>query len=176
MHAKTGVSLRVSDARVMETITRASATLRLTCKSPRVFDCLRNLKCLAHWWPGAQNIVALPPGVYGTGDVAVLQLRGENVGVLVIAYKPGRRIVLSLQMERSRLLVDLRVRAIESETVVELSFEAPRASTFLAQTVQQVRLRGLCRDAAIGLDRHLHASLAALHPNRSPDVTRGTSQ
>ena len=174
---QTGVDPRQAEACFVEASACASASLRLPCAPARVFDCLRNLKCLVHWWPGAEDILAVPPGVYGPGDVAVLKLRRESVGVLVIAYKPGRRIVLSLQKERSRLLVDLRVRASGSDALLELAIEAPNAPTRLAQAVQRMRLRGLCREAATGLERHLRASPLtgmARIPNR--EVTRCTSR
>jgi hypothetical protein len=154
-----------TDASFLDATARATARFRLPLPSAQVFDCLRNLRCLACWWPQARDIVALPPGLYGTGDVAVLKLRGENVVVLVIAYKPGRRIVLALRKERSRLLLDLRVRADASSTTLELALDTPRAQSFIAQSVQQLRLRLLCREAATRLERHLRASLLPAHPS-----------
>jgi uncharacterized protein YndB with AHSA1/START domain len=141
-----------------EAVCCAHAQLQLPFASARVFDCLRNLACLADWWPGATGIAALPPGVYGAGDAALLQLDPDHASVRVIAYKPGRRIVLSVQSPRQRVLVDLRVRGDAVSTQVGLSIESPRASTLLAQTLQGLRLRALCRNAGARLERHLRHS------------------
>ena len=141
-----------------ESVCCAHAQLQLPFASAQVFDCLRNLACLADWWPGATGIAALPPGVYGTGDVALLRLGRDHATVRVLAYKPGRRIVLSVQWPRQRVLVDLRVRGDATTTQVDLSIESPRASTLLAQTLQGLRLRALCRGARERLERHLRQS------------------
>lgn len=141
-----------------ESVCCAHAQLLLPFASAQVFDCLRNLACLAEWWPGATGIVALPPGVYGAGDAALLRLGQDNATVRVIAYKPGRRIVLSVQWPRQRVLVDLRVRGDAATTQLDLSIESPRASTLLAQTLQGLRLRALCRGARERLERHLRQS------------------
>jgi hypothetical protein len=141
-----------------ESVCCAQAQLELPFATAQVFDCLRNLACLADWWPGARGIVASPPGVYGAGDTALLQLGADYATVHVIAYKPGRRIVLSVQWPRQRVLVDLRVRGDADTTQVDLSIESPRAATLLAQTLQGLRLRALCRGARDRLERHLRQS------------------
>jgi len=158
------------DASFLEPVARAACQLQLTQSTTRVFDCLRDLRCLAHWWPGARDIVSLPPGLYGAGDVAVLKLRQENVVVLVLAYKPGSRIVLALRKPRSRLLLDLRVRCAAAGTLLDLVIETPRAPSFLAQTVRQLRLRLLCREAAARIERHLRTSLAPGNLSHGGDV------
>ncbi len=141
-----------------ESVCCAQTQLQLPFASTQVFDCLRNLACLADWWPGASGIVASPPGVYGAGDAALLWLGLDSATVHVIAYKPGRRIVLSVQSPRQRVLVDLRVRGDAGTTRIDLSIESPRASTLLAQTLQGLRLRAWCRGARDRLERHLRQS------------------
>lgn len=142
----------------LDTVAYAHAASSLPFAPERVFDCVRNLGCLVHWWPGARGIVATPPGVYAAGDVALLQLAREAVAVRVIAYKPGRRIVLSMQYECRRLLVDLSVQGNEAGSVVRLSIEAPRESNWLAAKLQALRLRSVCRTAAARLVLHLRNS------------------
>jgi hypothetical protein len=156
-------------ARCPESALCAQARIVLPRAQPRVFDCLRNLGCLADWWPGARAIVALPPGVYAAGDVAVLELaKNERIGLRVIAYKPGRRIVIGFVHERRRLLVDLRVGGDLDSATVTLSIETPRPASLLAQTLQGLRLRRLCRQAAQALERHLLASPTVAGPALAP--------
>lgn len=138
-----------------EAVLCAQVQLRLPFASTPVFECLRNLACLADWWPDASGIVAVPPGVYGTGDSALLLFGPDCATVRVIAYKPGRRIVLSLQRPRQQMLIDLRVSGDADATRLVLSLESPRAATILAQTLQGLRLRRLCRQAGERLERHL---------------------
>lgn len=152
-----------------EAVLCAQARIRLPLASDRVFDGLRNLACLADWWPGATGIAALPPGVYGAGDAALLRLGPDRARVHVIAYKPGRRIVLSVCLPIGRVLVDLRVRGDERTTMLTLAIESPRASTLLAQTLQGLRLRKLCRDAGARLERHLRQS-----PTSNPAAPAGS--
>ena len=73
----------------------------------RVFDCLRDLSCLQHWWPHARAIQALPGGLCGVGDFGVLHVRDEAVLLRVLVFKPGTRIVLALGFERGSILLDL---------------------------------------------------------------------
>lgn len=150
-----------------EAVLCAQSRIPLPFASNRVFDGLRNLARLADWWPGATGIDALPPGVYGAGDAALLRLGPERAGVHVIAYKPGRRIVLSMLLPSGRVLVDLRVRGDETATTLSLAIESPRAPNLLAQTLQGLRLRKLCRDAGVRLERHLRQS-----PTVNPASTR----
>lgn len=142
-----------------EAVHCAHARLGLPFPARQVFERLRDLGALADWWPEATAIAAAPPGVYGAGDVAVLYLGLEPASVRVIAYKPGRRIVLAMQMLRQRLLIDLRISGDHDSTRIDLSIETPRASTFLAQTLQGLRLGSLCRRAGQRLTRSLGQSL-----------------
>jgi hypothetical protein len=147
-------------ARCPDSVSTAHAHISFALDRQRVMACLRNLGCLVDWWPGARRMVALPPGVYAAGDLAILELEREVIGVRVIAYKPERRIVLSLQRESGLLLLDLRVRDDAVGVTIDLTLEAARAPTMLAQTLQGIRLRALCRQASERLSRHLHAVAA----------------
>ncbi|MCC6561732.1 MAG: hypothetical protein IT478_10265 [Xanthomonadales bacterium] len=121
-----------------------------------VFDALRNLACMVDWWPGAREMVALPPGAYAAGDVALLRCDCGDIVVYVIAFKAGRRIVLSLQHEcRKRWLVDLRVRTCGVGCTVRLSIEALRAPGWLGAHLQGMRLGRVCRTAIEQLGRYL---------------------
>lgn len=159
-----------SDVTFPESGACSHASLHLPLSPAAVFDGLRDLKGLAHWWPDARNIVAVPPGVYAAGDHALLELRRERVAVRVLAYKPGRRIVLSLLKRHSRLLVDIRVRPAGPGTLLDLAIESPSAPTLLAQVLLQLRMRRLCRDAVTRLARYLRATHAELPvvPNHDP--------
>lgn len=157
----------VPHARCPDSVAFAFTELVLPFAHECVFDCLRNLGCLVHWWPGARGILAVPPGVYSAGDVALLQLERGSLVVRVIAYKPGRRIVLSLQQERRHWLVDLRVRALGERCALRMTFEAPREANWLSYTLQGLRLRALCRNAAEQLAHHLRNSPVVVGPLRS---------
>jgi hypothetical protein len=158
----------IAHARCPDSVLVAQARFRLARDRDRVMACLRNLGCLVDWWPAATRIVAAPPGVYAVGDVALLELAGAVIVVRVIAYKPASRIVLSLQRDEGRLLVDLRVCDDGTGCTLSLTMETPRVGTMLAQTLQGLRLRALCRQAAARLGRHL---VSAVAPAQAPDDT-----
>lgn len=158
-------SLEPTHAPCPESVAFSQSVLAMPYPTASVFDCVRNLGCLVHWWPGAISIIALPPGVYSAGDVAVITLRDFNVAVRVIAFKPDRRIVLSFAQKDGHLLVDLRVRSSNAGCVLTLSLETARATGPLSHFFQCRRLRRLCHKAAEQLAQHL----------RSSPVTAGTT-
>lgn len=151
-------SLEPTHAPCPESVAFSQSVLAMPYPSASVFDCVGNLGCLVHWWPGALSIIALPPGVYFAGDVAVIALQRQSVAVRVIAYKPERRIVLSLSQDEGQLLVDLRVRPSATGSVLTLSLETARATGPLSYFFQCRRLRRLCRTAAEQLAQHLRSS------------------
>lgn len=131
---------------------------KLTNPSAEVFGCLRNLGCLAHWWPRAVAVRPLPPGVFGIGDIGLLELKRETAWFRVMAYVPGRRVVLALVLTHDLLIVDLRVTGGEGACTVELRIEAPRHRATLTNLWQSLWLRILCVRAAARLENHLRES------------------
>lgn len=139
-----------------------TARLQIPDGSVAVFNCLRNLACLAHWWPRARSVQALPPGVFGVGDMGLLELQRETAWFRVMAYVPERRIVLALVLAHDLLIVDLRVTGKSQVCVVELRIEAPRHRAALTNLWQSLWLRMLCTRAAARLEAHLRASPTVL--------------
>ena len=74
-------------------------TLALPFASANVFDCLRDLSCLVHWWPHAKSIQPLPPGLCNVGDMAIFSLTKSDALLRVLIFKPGKRMVLALGLE-----------------------------------------------------------------------------
>jgi|CXWL01.1.fsa_nt_gi hypothetical protein len=140
-------------------------SVRFTVQEPgsAVFNCLRNLGCLAHWWPRALAVKPLPPGVFGIGDIGLLELTRETAWFRVMAYVPGRRIVLALVLAHDLLIVDLRVLGSHEACSVELRIEAPRHRATLTNLWQALWLRMLCNRAAVALQGHLRSSSTSLN-------------
>ena len=133
-----------------------------------VFDCLRDLGCLVHWWPRAIALSPIPPGLCNVGDMAVLSVRGEAVLLRVLSFKPGKRILLALALAYSPVVLDLSVSAKAGNCGVQLNLETPFARGQLASARQSIWLRLLGTSAAAGLDRHLRASPRLVGANVSP--------
>jgi len=144
-----------------------SVRFELPRESSRVFDCLRNLGCLTHWWPRALSVQSLPPGVHGIGDCGLLTLERETAWFRVMAFVPARRIVLALVLAHDLLIIDLRVRSGTTHCAVELRIEAPRHRARLTNLWQALWLRLLCSRAAARLEAHLLESSTARSP-RAP--------
>ncbi len=148
-----------------------SVRFSLPRESTRVFDCLRNLGCLTHWWPRALSVQSLPPGVHGIGDCGLLTLQRETAWFRVMAFVPGRRIVLALVLAHDLLIVDLRVISGDDDCTVELRIEAPRHRARLTNLWQALWIRLLCLRAAARLEAHLlesnttHSTPASRTPN-----------
>lgn len=125
----------------------------------RVFDCLRDLSCLRHWWPHASSIEALPGGLCGVGDFGVLHVRDEAVLLRVLVFKPGRRIVLALRFERGSILLDLACLEPSDPTgsgcTVRLSLESIAPLSQLNTLRYSNWMSSLGAFAAEGLGRHL---------------------
>jgi hypothetical protein len=135
------------------------------------FECLRDLGCLPHWWPGARAIAPLPPGLCQPGDSAVLETRDGAVLLRVLSYRPRRRLVLALvEPDATLLLVDLALICNATGTEVRLGLETPRPALVLAATRAAVRLRLIGQQAAAALELHLTAS-----PRDTGTATRSSS-
>jgi hypothetical protein len=149
-----------------------SASFALTSATREsAFDCLRDLGCLPHWWPGARAIAPLPPGLCQPGDSAVLETRDGAVLLRVLSYRPRGRLVLALvEPDATLLLVDLALTCNSAGTEVRLGLETPRPTAALAATRAAVRLRLIGLQAAAALELHLAAS-----PRHAGTSTRSSS-
>ena len=124
-----------------------------------VFDCLRDMGCLLHWWPKARSLCPIPPGLCNVGDMAVLDVRSESVLLRVLAFKPGKRILLAIGLSHAPVLLDLSVStSLEHTCCVRLMLETPQGHGHLASARQWIWLRLLGASAAAALDRHLRVS------------------
>lgn len=90
------------------------AHIELPGSHERVFNCLRDLTCLMHWWPHAQSLRPLPPGLCNVGDMAILRARQDNALLRVLAFKPGRRMVLAIGFKQGLVVLDLAVRQVDA--------------------------------------------------------------
>ena len=102
-------------------------TLALPFASENVFDCLRDLSCLVHWWPQAQSIQPLPPGLCNVGDMAIFKLRKSDALIRVLIFKPGKRMVLAFGLEQGLVLLDLSVSGDGEKCEVKFRLETPRS-------------------------------------------------
>jgi len=134
------------------------STINLPCQAQAVFECLRDMGCLVHWWPKASSLHPIPPGLCNVGDMAVLEVRGEPVLLRVLSFKPGKRILLVLGMARAPVLLDLSVSTKHGLCAVQLKLETPYTHGQLASARQWLWLRLLGASAAAGLNRHLRGS------------------
>lgn len=125
----------------------------------RVFDCLRDLSCLRHWWPHARSIEALPGGLCGVGDFGVLHVRDEAVLLRVLVFKPGHRMVLALRFARGSILLDLScIDQPGGGCTVRLRLESIAPASQLNSLRYSTWMSSLGAFAAQGLSRHLHES------------------
>ena len=134
----------------------------------RVFDCLRDLSCLRHWWPHARSIEALPGGLCGVGDFGVLHVRDEAVLLRVLVFKPARRMVLALRFARGSILLDLACldhanlnyagHGSDNGCTVRLSLESIAPVSQLNSLRYSAWMSSLGAFAAEGLSRHLFES------------------
>ncbi len=131
---------------------RYAVRLRLPMNAARVFDCLRNLECLADWWPRAIRVRSLPPGVFGVGDMGIVELTHDTAWFRVMHYKPDRRLVLALVSRKDVLLIDLRWHEPDK---LELVLEAPRRGRRFGAFWQSLWLKLLCVRASRALEKHL---------------------
>lgn len=134
-------------------------SLRLSCQQQRVFACLRNLACLCRWWPQAEQLQPLPPGLCQPGDLAWLQWRGRATLLKVLDYQPDRRIVLSLRPPDDILLLDLQLRSMADGCHLRLRLETARREGLLAGTQQALSLTRLLDRASRRLEAHLRWEL-----------------
>ncbi len=124
-----------------------------------VFDCLRDLGCLVHWWPNASALTPIPPGLCNVGDMAVLNVRGESALLRVLCFKPGKRILLALGLPQAPVFLQLSVRELPDQACqVLLKLETPITHSQFASAKSWLWLRLLGARASSGLDRHLRAS------------------
>jgi hypothetical protein len=121
----------------------ARAELRAAA-APEHFERLRDLATLPRWWPEARAIQALPPGIFGVGDAALIELHAGEAWCRVMAYQQRRRLVLAIVAEREVLTIDWRLLAGDR---LELRIEAPARPTPWAAWSQSLRLARLCRRA-----------------------------
>ncbi len=141
-------------------------TLALPFASANVFDCLRDLSCLVHWWPHAKSIQPLPPGLCNVGDMAIFSLTKSDALLRVLIFKPGKRMVLALGLEPGLVLLDLSVKGDgescggKAQESCELQFrlETPRSGQPIRELRQWLWLRTLGARAAAGMERHLRNS------------------
>jgi hypothetical protein len=139
------------------------ATLQLAATMNAVFDCLRNLACLQHWWPHLQTLQALPGGLHGAGDVALLQLRSGSGLLRVLRFQPGRRMVLALAYDTRIVLLDVSVReSVDGRCVLALTLETPKPAAAIAHARRQQWLALLGSSAKHRLALHLCAGSAVL--------------
>ncbi len=129
---------------------RQSVSLDLPLDPRRAFECLRNLNCLVHWWPRAVSVRPLPPGIFGVGDMGILELARGSAWFRVMRYVPNRRLLLALVNRRDVLAIELRWVA---QNRLDLVLEAPRRRYGLFW--QSLWLRAMCIRAARALKRHL---------------------
>ena len=132
--------------------------LTLPFASAKVFDCLRDLSCLLHWWPHARSIQPLPPGLCNVGDMAVFSLRKNDAMLRVLIFKPGKRMVLALGLVHGLVLLDLTVRGDDQQCELQFRLETPRSGQPLREMRQWLWLRTLGASAAAGMERHLRTS------------------
>jgi hypothetical protein len=135
-----------------------SASITLLSPPAQVFDCLRNLRCLCDWWPGASRLQPLPPGLCGVGDCGLLLVDGEEVLLKVLAFKPGCRLILSLVLARAPLLMDLTVASVEAACRVQLQLEIPTPLNHFRQRGDALWLKLTGHRAAAALEAHLRQS------------------
>ncbi len=133
-------------------------TLALPYASENVFDCLRDLSCLVHWWPHAQSMHPLPPGLCNVGDMAVLRLRHSDALLRVLVFKPGKRMVLALGLPQGLVLLDLAVSGTGAACELRFRLETPRSHSPLRELRQWLWLRTLGARAAAAMQRHLRSS------------------
>ena len=93
-----------------------------------MFDCLRDLSCLVHWWPRAKSIQPLPPGLCNVGDMAVFSLRKSDALLRVLIFKPGKRMVLALDLQHGLVLLDLSVHGDDQQCRLQFRLETPLSS------------------------------------------------
>ena len=139
-------------------------TLKLPFACSNVFDCLRDLSCLLHWWPQAKSIQPLPPGLCNVGDMAVFSLTKSDALLRVLIFKPGKRMVLALGLEAGLVLLDLSVRGQEESCELQFRLETPRSGQPLRELRQGLWLRTLGARAAAGMERHLRSSERVYKP------------
>ena len=133
-------------------------TLALPFASANVFDCLRDLSCLVHWWPQAKSIQPLPPGLCNVGDMAIFSLRKSDALLRVLIFKPGKRMVLALSLAQGLVLLDLSVKGDGEQCELQFRVETPRCGQPLRELRQWLWLRTLGARAAAGMERHLRSS------------------
>ena len=133
-------------------------TLALPFASRNVFDCLRDLSCLVHWWPQAKSIQPLPPGLCNVGDMAIFSLNKNDALLRVLIFKPGKRMVLALGLKPGLVLLDLSVRGQGEHCELQFRLETPRSAQPLRELRQGLWLRTLGARAAAGMERHLRSS------------------
>ena len=133
-------------------------TLALPFASTNVFDCLRDLSCLVHWWPQAKSIQPLPPGLCNVGDMAIFSLAKSDALLRVLIFKPGKRMVLALGLQPGLVLLDLSVHGSGDSCELQFRLETPRSGEPLRELRQSLWLRTLGARAAAGMERHLRAS------------------
>ena len=133
--------------------------LLLACPRERAFACLRNLACLPRWWPQAEDLHPLPPGLCQRGDLACLTWRGQPTLLKVLDFQPDSRIVLSLRQPADILLLDLWLRPIAEGCRLRLRLETLRADGMLGSTRQALRLGRLLQQASARLRTHLQWEL-----------------
>lgn len=134
------------------------ATISLVHAASAVFDCLRNLRCLCDWWPGASRLQPLPPGLCGVGDCGILHVDGDDALLKVLAFKPGSRLILTLALARAPLLLDLTVTTLQAASRVRLKLEIPTPLNPLRQQSDALWLRLKGDRAAAALAAHLRQS------------------
>ena len=132
--------------------------LALPFASANVFDCLRDLSCLVHWWPQAKSIQPLPPGLCNVGDMAVFSLRKSDALLRVLIFKPGKRMVLALGLAHGLVLLDLVVQGDCEHCELQFRLESPRSGQPLRELRQWLWLRTLGASAAARMERHLRSS------------------
>lgn len=125
----------------------------------RVFDCLRDLSCLRHWWPHARAIEALPGGLSGVGDFGILHVRDEAVLLRVLVFKPGHRMVLAMRFTRGSILLDLSCLDQQNQgCTVRLCLESIVPVSQRHSLRYSAWMSALGAYAAEALNRHLHES------------------
>ena len=141
--------------------------LALPFASANVFDCLRDLSCLLHWWPQAKSIQPLPPGLCNVGDMAVFSLRKSDALLRVLIFKPGKRMVLALDLQHGLVLLDLSVHGDDQQCRLQFRLETPLSSQGMRERRQWLWLRTLGACASVGLERHLRRSERVYRPEIS---------